>query len=68
MDVINSIFKPLLDFLKEDNTTMFSILLSILGIVITIFTVVYSFMETTYQKVTLLEIENKNAQIGRAHV
>ena len=55
MDVINSIFKPLLDFLKEDNTTMFSILLSILGIVITIFTVVYSFMETTYQKITLLE-------------
>ena len=28
MDVINSIFKPLLDFLKEDNTTMFSILLN----------------------------------------
>lgn len=61
MDVINSILKPLLDFFKEDNTTMFSILLSILGIVITIFTVVYSFMETTYQKITLLEIENKNA-------
>ena len=60
MDVINSILKPLLDFLKEDNTTMFSILLSILGIVITIFTVVYSFMETTYQKITLLEIENRN--------
>ena len=61
MDVLDSILKYLFVFLKEDYDTMCSILLSILGIVITIFTVVYSFMETTFQKISLLEIENRNA-------
>lgn len=61
MDVLDSILKFLFVFLKEDYDTMCSILLSILGIVITIFTVVYSFMETTFQKISLLEIENRNA-------
>lgn len=61
MDVLDSILKYLFVFLKEDYDTMCSILLSILGIVITIFTVVYSFMKTTFQKISLLEIENRNA-------
>lgn len=61
MDVLDSILKYLFVFLKEDYDTMCGILLSILGIVITIFTVVYSFMETTFQKISLLEIENRNA-------
>ena len=51
MEEIEIVWKAILAFLKEDNPTMFSIILTILGIAITIFTVVYSFMESTFQKV-----------------
>lgn len=45
MEEIEIVWKAILAFLKKDNPTMFSIILTILGIAITIFTVVYSFME-----------------------
>lgn len=61
MEEIEFIWGHILAFLKKDNPTMFSIILTILGIAITIFTVVYSFMESTFQKVITLENENKNA-------
>ena len=61
MEEIEIVWKAILAFLKKDNPTMFSIILTILGIAITIFTVVYSFMESTFQKVITLENENKNA-------
>lgn len=59
MEEIEIVWKAILAFLKKDNPTMFSIILTILGIAITIFTVVYSFMESTFQKVITLENENK---------
>lgn len=61
MVMLDTIFKTILGYLQNDDDIMFSVLLSILGIVITIFTVVYSFMETTSQKITVLELENRNA-------
>lgn len=61
MEEIEIVWKAILAFLKKDNPTMFSIILTILGIAITIFTVVYSFMESTFQKLITLENENKNA-------
>lgn len=46
----------IIQILNDMNNTAISLLLGILGIGITIFTVIYSFMETTQQKVKNLDV------------